>query len=175
MFLAPFFFSSGNYHFHYSPGPINWKLDNNINICAILPAIFLLWPLFWAFHEYVKSIKSYQMEIKLDKDTFTLGESITGTCKLNLLQSVKARGILLEVYSIESPSGKKRGSKYSLKQQIGNNRAYQNGEEFPFSLKIPSDWPLDKIKSQSWQLSATLDMPLDIDIASSKNIKIQNP
>lgn len=140
---------------------------------------------------------SKKIDIIIGKTNFSSGEKITGTIKLSLDKSVKARALRVSVKAIKTEriksGGESRTSRHTLcdaKIDIDGEKEYPAGDvEYPFEIAVPVgitggpafDGALgNAVKAASflagrsmrleWFLTANLDVPLKLDV--SKKIQI---
>ena len=81
------------------------------------------------------------MELQVNGGTFVPGQKITGTVSLKLNQPKKARELRLEFYG--EVKRYRRGVNriervYEVRQQLGGEREYSNGEMFNFEIEVPA-------------------------------------
>ncbi|MCX6771698.1 MAG: hypothetical protein NTX79_06600 [Candidatus Micrarchaeota archaeon] len=137
--------------------------------------------------------KSKQMELKLDKASFAIGEQVTGNIILKLDKPKQARGLKLEFYGVKTTGSGKHSHHEVICQtsiDLSPARMYQRGESIPFSIGVPasvrayislssasSTWEKMAIVDArlEWNVKATLDLPGEIDLAQIADIKITDP
>ena len=137
--------------------------------------------------------KSRQMGLKLDKESFAIGEQITGAIILKLDKPKQARGLRLEFYGVETTGSGKSSHHMVVCQQsmeLSSARLYQSGESIPFTILMPAgvkdyvsppptNSMLEKMSRintrMEWNVKATLDLPGEIDLMQVERIKIVDP
>ena len=130
----------------------------------------------------VLGIGEGKLELFLNGNTFSPGQAINGRVKLTLNEPTLARELRVEFYGLV-----KRGNHFDriheVKQLLSQERTYRSGENFEFSLAIPSDaissTPFQGIFGNlyqafaprpSWFVEASLDMPNKLDINSKVQV-----
>ncbi len=132
-----------------------------------------------------------KIDIRILKTSFAPGETISGTVGLKVDKPKKGRGVRVDFYGEKTVGyGKNRRTErvYSFSLNLSGEREYIGAFEYPFEIKIPSDigskqLPNDTIGTvlnaarflggvspTRWFLSASLDVPMGVDI--SKKIQI---
>ena len=136
------------------------------------------------------------LKVELVSIEFRPGQSITGKIHLDLPKSLKGRGLQISFYG-ELVAQTDRHSKtikriHEVVQNLAGEKTYNNGEEYQFSLSVPSslslapdnmpDNPLANfLKSQirspttiPWVVHAQLDIPLGLPISAKVQLKPAN-
>lgn len=133
------------------------------------------------------------IDLKLEKVSFSPGESIRGTVFLKVEKAKKARGVRVEFFGERTVGyGKNRRTErvHSFSLNLSGEREYIGAFEYPFELKIPSEagsrqLPSDLLggilnpvsifsgsSSTRWFVSASLDVPMGMDISKRTQISI---
>ena len=81
---------------------------------------------------------SSQMEIKLDKTAFALGEPITGTILLNLDKAKAAKDLKASLHGIQR-ANKSSTVIYQYDFVVAPGQTFTPGESFRFSIPIPME------------------------------------
>ncbi|MFA6907672.1 MAG: hypothetical protein WC263_02490 [Candidatus Micrarchaeia archaeon] len=116
------------------------------------------------------------IDIVLGPTTFTPRETINGKIRLRLSKPTPARSLIVEFYG-EVERGSRAERVFLVKQELGSERTYRNGESFTFSLPIPEQatppeaqgtfgaiHDLFVSKPRNWYVHAQLDIPMASDI-----------
>jgi hypothetical protein len=131
-----------------------------------------------------------KMEIRVSKTAFAPGETISGTVLLQLSKPKKARGVRVEFFGERTVGyGKNRRTErvYQFKLDLDGEKEFDGYKEYPFEIRIPSDIGtkvpndtlgtvlnaaqfLGGVSPTRWFLSASLDVPMGMDI--SKRIQL---
>lgn len=116
-----------------------------------------------------------QIEIKLEKDEFAIGEGIKGTICLKLDKPTKARSLKVFFFGLHN-----YGQYTSIICQnditASPGRIFIRGESFDFTIPVPEE--AENYFSQGfpfkprWYVKAKLDMPGKVDIQNEARIKI---
>lgn len=117
-----------------------------------------------------------EISITLGPTTYDPHETINGKVKLKLPGKVHARSLEIEFYG-EVVRGNHYERVFRARQELGGEQEYRNGDEFPFSLTIPSQalppapqgtfgaiHDMFVPKPHSWFIEAKLDLPMAPDI-----------
>lgn len=131
------------------------------------------------------------IDVKLEKLSFSAGETILGKVFLKVDKPKKARGVRVEFFGERTVGhGKNRRTErvYSFSLNLSGEREYLGAFEYPFEIKIPSDVGSKQLSNDllgtaanlasvfggvsptRWFVSASLDVPMGMDI--SKKIQI---
>ena len=120
-----------------------------------------------------------QIEVKLDKPQYLLGEPITGTVTLNLSKEKAARS-LTAIFAGYQKRGKHTRVVCKTESLLSPARTYRKGEVLQFSIPIPAEVknyvdppaPANELESfgrtftfaPQWHVMAKLDVPGEVDI-----------
>jgi len=139
-------------------------------IFFILPCLAALGGLLFVYRKYTQG---KQIELRLDKRTFSLGEPLTGSVILNLGKDTPARGLSVKFYGVYY-DGNYHNKICTTRLDLAGSRTYKKGESFPFSIPIPGSARQSLGASQlSWHVEAQLDISKEVDMVKTERVKLQ--
>lgn len=133
------------------------------------------------------------IEIRLEKLSFSAGETIRGKVFLKVDKPKKARRVRVEFFGERTVGyGKNRRTErvYAFSLDLSGEREYVGAFEYPFEILIPSDAGSKQLPNDTlgtimnvasvfggvsptrWFVSASLDVPMGVDISKKIQISI---
>ena len=159
-------------------------LPSNTILMQCLPLVIFAAILIFSL---LRVLAAKGVDIKADKNTYALGEAITGTVTITKNMSKQARSLKVYFYGLER-HGKHVSRVCASEITISGPRTFGKGEIIPFSISMPasvSGYLFPKQENiplfigfgsshhiRAWQVEVKLDMPGAIDIAKSYSFKI---
>ena len=137
----------------------------------------------------VLGIAEGSLELRLNGNTFSSGQKISGTIVLMPNQPKKARELRVEFYGeIRRQSGKHSHIEriFQVRQALSGERVYNRGETIPFELALPAgiDFRVPEgimgtlmnfmVPRPTFYVHATLDAPNEFDMNKRVMVNITN-
>lgn len=135
-----------------------------------------------------------KIEVKLDKPEYGIGDTINGSCVLQLKESTDARCLRLVFQRIE---GRGKHTRYVElgRRELGRARIYRSGESFDFSFPVADSAvpPIYKYSGMTgalqtflegfgggkipmwWSITVSLDLPLKLDVSGAAGVSMRRP
>jgi hypothetical protein len=145
----------------------------------------------------VLGIGDGEIAIVLDRKEYAPGDKVSGNLIFRLDSPVKARGVKLSLFGERKELHRHYTGKYASshpvfvrvfheKQFLASKKSFRNGDELPFSFKLPGG-ALFEVKKRGvlaeifaglepkteWFISATLDIPMAFDISSKTKVNVK--